>query len=284
MRWVAGLLLMLVSCADKAGDSGSPLDSGGGDGGLEGTDGGSTDCPDDLDCDGYSSSEGDCDDTDPAVHPGAIEYCNGVDDDCDNDIDEDAGGVYYLDTDGDGYGDPNATVQSCDTPTGVADNGADCDDSDPSVHPGADELNNEVDDDCDGDIDEGAPWASVTLTWSAGGLEVVIEGSASSWELGMAETGAGADGWFGESCVPGEEPWGYNDYGYDFCHPLGASGGSIESVYPDLASVGDEATLFNAAIGDSGDLTYILLDVSGSSCWVWGNEASYYADFGCDPL
>ncbi|MFQ5647717.1 MAG: MopE-related protein [Candidatus Aenigmatarchaeota archaeon] len=43
----------------------------------------------DSDFDGYCPETGDCDDTEEEVHPGALERCNGLDDDCDGDIDED---------------------------------------------------------------------------------------------------------------------------------------------------------------------------------------------------
>ena len=98
------LLLLLVSVAAcdfsastkvSGEDSGGPLDSAdpGGDG--AGTDGGgdgggSTTEPTDLDGDGWSEEEGDCADTDPAVHPEASDGCDGVDTDCDGVTDEDA--------------------------------------------------------------------------------------------------------------------------------------------------------------------------------------------------
>jgi len=42
---------------------------------------------DDDDHDGYSEDDGDCDDGDPLVYPGAAERCNAFDDDCDGYID-----------------------------------------------------------------------------------------------------------------------------------------------------------------------------------------------------
>ncbi len=107
--------------------------------------------------DGYTAESGDCDDSDASVHPGAEEWCNGEDDDCDGDVDEDDavnGDTWYVDGDGDGFGGED-TVTACEQPSGTSETSTDCDDSDASVHPGADESCNEVDDDCDGDTDEG---------------------------------------------------------------------------------------------------------------------------------
>jgi hypothetical protein len=100
---------------------------------------------------------GDCDDTDPAVHPDATELCNGVDDDCDGESDgadaEDAA-TWYMDQDGDGYGDATMATVACERPDDHSDQAGDCNDYVASVHMDADELCNGVDDDCDGQTDE----------------------------------------------------------------------------------------------------------------------------------
>jgi hypothetical protein len=113
----------------------------------------------DLDEDGYTEAQGDCDDRDPAVNPGADELCNGIDDDCDGYTDLGAVDAteWHADGDGDGYGCFTCVTTSCEQPKGrVADN-TDCDDEDASVHPGAEELCDGVDSDCDGQSDEDDP-------------------------------------------------------------------------------------------------------------------------------
>ncbi|RME22606.1 MAG: hypothetical protein D6798_15370, partial [Deltaproteobacteria bacterium] len=82
------------------------------------------------------------------------EVCDGVDNDCDGAIDEGVLQSFYVDADGDGYGDPLAVVEVCEFTEGLADNPDDCDDTDPAVNPGVDELCNGIDDDCDALVDE----------------------------------------------------------------------------------------------------------------------------------
>jgi hypothetical protein len=107
----------------------------------------------------YSASQaGDCNDNDPDVYPGADEYCNNVDDNCDFNVDEEGTlgcNIYYLDGDNDGWGVEGFTKCLC-APKGVfkTESKGDCDDSNDDINPGVDEICNGKDDDCDDLIDE----------------------------------------------------------------------------------------------------------------------------------
>jgi hypothetical protein len=108
----------------------------------------------------YSATQGDCDDYRKTTYPGATELCNMIDDDCDGQVDEDAVPVeLWPDADGDGHYD--ARTEKVGTPKigcaglkGWAAEPGDCKPMDPMVHADAEEACNNVDDDCDGDIDE----------------------------------------------------------------------------------------------------------------------------------
>ncbi len=131
----------------------------------------------DLDGDGYGSGTakclcqaegaykakvgGDCDDAAASVNPGAQEDCStSIDDDCDSDTNDlNALGCinYYVDKDGDTYGDKNSPFKCICTSTGsfTAGKSGDCDDANASLNPGKTEICNNLDDNCNTVVDEG---------------------------------------------------------------------------------------------------------------------------------
>jgi PKD-like domain/Putative metal-binding motif/Secretion system C-terminal sorting domain len=104
---------------------------------------------------GYLTVSGDCDDNNASVFPGAAEICNQLDDNCNGSINEGIGQTWYIDADGDGFGNPLITLVSCAPVQGYVVNGLDCNDSNGAIRPNAVEVCNTLDDDCDGQIDEG---------------------------------------------------------------------------------------------------------------------------------
>lgn len=104
----------------------------------------------------------DCDDSSATNFPNAVELCDGRDNDCDGENDEDLRVVFYIDSDGDGFGNLNGPLSACEAPEGYAANYADCDDVAAGTNPDAVESCDGVDNNCDGQTDE-----NVTATFYA---------------------------------------------------------------------------------------------------------------------
>ncbi len=102
---------------------------------------------------------GDCHDGDASINPSAVETCNaGIDDNC-NGLADDADGTvtgqaqYYLDNDTDGFG-GETIVTACLQPAGSTLSAGDCNDANAAVNPGATDLCNGIDDNCNQVIDD----------------------------------------------------------------------------------------------------------------------------------
>ncbi|MBM74143.1 MAG: hypothetical protein CMK59_01975, partial [Proteobacteria bacterium] len=105
--------------------------------------------------DGYASDNNDCDDNNPSMHPNNIEICDSLDNDCDGTTDEGVDFSFYLDQDGDGFGIGTDVITGCEQPQGRVLNGEDCVDNNADINPDAIETCDELDNDCDGVIDDG---------------------------------------------------------------------------------------------------------------------------------
>lgn len=132
----------------------------------------------DLDLDGFLNADhggDDCDDNNPTVNPEANEVCDGVDNECDLLVDEADPDLdvttmfkFFADNDADAFGNRmSPTDFVCTAPAGfIADDG-DCDDENAAVNPGAVEICDGFDNDCDGLRDDADPSIDLTtaLTW-----------------------------------------------------------------------------------------------------------------------
>jgi len=116
----------------------------------------------------------DCDDGAVGTYPGADEYCDEEDNDCDEEVDEDAvdRSTFYADADTDGFGDPDVPILACAQPAGTVTDATDCDDADPDTYPGADEPFLAGDSNCDLVVEDELelPDADSLITGAAGDL------------------------------------------------------------------------------------------------------------------
>ena len=247
---------------------------------------------DDLDADGYgdpgAASEvcsigadqvdnaDDCDDTNADSFPGAAERCDGFDNDCDGTVDNDLNYDWFADTDGDGFGDPAAAVSpaSCDPGEGYVADNTDCDDTFDTVFPGADEVCDGLDNDCNAAVDDNPE------TWSTFYRDVDDDGYGD--ELDTVE-----------QC---DAPSGYVDQGLD-CNDLdpavnpGATEVCNDGVDDDCDGTADDIDAdgdgyFDAAClgGDDCDDTVASTNPGAAEVWYDGvdQDCDGASDFDAD--
>lgn len=209
-----------LDCDDSDSEIGGPTEwypDGDGDG--FGTDGETM-----LGCEvefGYSATADDCDDTLASTYPGADEYCDEADNDCDDLVDEDSvdGLTFFRDADDDDYGTEDDTQNACDTPEGYSPLLGDCDDADAALNPSVDDLCfDDVDNNCDGEVDEGCDvdftgaWDSDELiSYSCGIVDIAIDRfSVIETEPTISFTSAGASRPGTMSGTINPDGWGVN--------------------------------------------------------------------------
>ncbi len=177
---------------------------------------------------GTVAAGGDCHDGNPAVHPGQAEQrCDGLDDNCDGNADEDfqvgstcetelgcvgaracmANGSgaecvsaevpteWYVDADGDGRAGTSVGL-SCVTPPEAVATKDDCDD-DGSRFTGGAEVCDQLDNDCDGEVDEGCgaiPWAARSPGGNSAWEDVAVWGLGKTWLVGTGGAVTNVDG------------------------------------------------------------------------------------------
>ncbi len=188
----------------------------------------------------HVSDATDCDDGSGAVHPDHPELCDGLDNDCDGSVDPPGATdtlLWYVDSDGDGFG-AGAPQASCASQTGRVTNDADCDDGEPLAFPGAAEVCDNVDNDCNGQVDDDP------ATWT----DWYTDADQDGYGVWPAEPGCFADD---RASVPGD------------CDD------SRADVYPGAPEVVDDGVDNDCAGGENTDQDgdgYHSAEVGGTDC------------------
>ena len=134
-----------------------------------------------------ASISGDCADGDPGVFPGKFEECDLKDNNCNGQIDEGVKTTFYTDEDGDGWGASYNTKDACTAPAGYVLKGGDCNDFNAQISPAKAEACDEIDNDCDGQVDEELPQSLVYVDLDG-------DGHGAAGTLGISECLIDTDG------------------------------------------------------------------------------------------
>ncbi|MED5373341.1 MAG: putative metal-binding motif-containing protein [Myxococcota bacterium] len=229
-----------------------------------------------------AESDDDCDDSDPDVHPGAAEICDGVDQDCDGAVDNGAQQTFYADTDSDGYGDSAESHVGCEADVPYERwslEPGDCDDSLASVHPGADELCDGVDQDCDGTPDNDAIDATSYYGdadgdgyGDPGTVALHCSDPGTLWSLSADDCDDGdnkihpgakeiCDNGVMEDCLGG---------GLETCRLAGEYSSSDYSEYTRLAWQSDGLAVAIGEINGSSGLDVVIVSTANTVAWLDG--------------
>ena len=122
------------------------------------------------------------------------------------------------------------------------------------------------------DTDPGDP--SVSISWPNDSTLTVTVTDLAAGVFGMAQTGAGNEGWYGEDCVTGSH-----------CHAVIEGTNSLTSVHPDVGGGGIDDVVSSSTTllhgGLASEVTYAVWDISDVCVHCSGDDCGYYSDSGC---
>jgi hypothetical protein len=232
---------------------------------------------DDLDGDDWTTAQGDCNDLDPNVNPAATEVCNGIDDNCNGEYDEGTTVTLYYDADADGYG-SGTSIEGCAGSIGSSTVPGDCDDFNASINPGVAEVCNGIDENCNGEVDEGTK-VTVYIDNDGDGY-----GSSSTMEVCPGTGGTSTTGDCNDSSAsvhPGASDTCGDGVDQDCSgSDVTCGGGSTytftDTVYDDVSTTSLYEWFAAQSLSSS---SYIYFSISGSSSYdgAWCSErADWY--------
>jgi hypothetical protein len=124
---------------------------------------------------------------------------------------------------------------------------------------------------------------TVSVTWGSSAIDLSVSGGAGAWWFGMAETAGCSDCWTGEDCAYGFELADGSVLAY--CHD-GTDTGTSLTYGGDAGALAAGTTVFPRS--SEGDVTYYLESDPNfggdDTCWIWGDDVSYYSGLGCTAL
>lgn len=158
---------------------------------------------------GYVSTSGDCDTANATAFPGGTETCDSLDNDCDGTIDDGVQSKFYADADGDSWGSATTYVEDCTAPSGYVEDNSDCNDADAEMN--QDDADSDGETTCDGDCDDGDSAANTGETESCDEIDNDCDGTVDEGVTTRFYEDADGDLW-GSSTVFRDEcsaPVGY---------------------------------------------------------------------------
>jgi hypothetical protein len=228
---------------------------------------------------GFALVNGDCDDEEMDVNPGGIEICNTIDDNCNGTVDEGVSTTYYADFDGDNYGDEPGATYCSDPGAGFILIGGDCNDNISTINPGATEICNGLDDDCNNMIDgvAGCQNCGITANFSWTNISEYGCGGATITLYSISD--------------PQNMGWTFRIYnvaiGAYYFHSFIQSGGTTVWEPPVVwtqQGLGIFSGQHEVHIWDGdGDLCTVQpFTITEPACQMTGTTSSTNADFGCN--